>query len=330
MRGKLASCQAAGKGEDAVMDRNRPTANRHPLAVGVCRWGGSLMLTALIVFGALLFGSQLTDLWRPLPDLQPTAAIPLPVMADPADPLELNFGNTPHTIFRQQVTGGMEEAMKQLRTACLRATATAAGPSEPPGLAEQELLKKLPSRSAVPANEPGIDVHQVSDQLPFLVGLRRDLSDHQGNPISEKAAARVVAWALATPAGDASWNLYVFSGQQSAGGTAEQEIEVAVPPTGKSLLRIKAANGSLMLTFLSTGDLGKQTMFYDDYYAQRQWQRVSDWRTTPLCGTARYRKAVDGKIETADVQIQRKQQVTEDAGSCWWGIVNYVAHTEPR
>ena len=302
-----------------------------PQLAGIVRWSYHVLLTAGILLGALYFGSELTDLWRPLPDLPPPAALPLSALSDLNGPLQLTFGDTAHTMWRQQVRGKPQQALEQLRSACLQATRTAVRPNGPPEAAEEKLLKKLQDSPAV-LEEPGIAVHQVNEHLPFLVGLRHDISPQTGNASVAKTAARVVTWALATPGDDSHWNLYTFSRPSETIKAIEQQTVVEAPPTATPLLRMRTAEGSSLMTFESRNNLGSQTAFYDHYFAERNWERVKDWQTTPSHSTARYRRTTGRTIETVDVQFHRKLR-GEPVGAenpTWWGLVNHVAYTQPR
>ncbi len=306
-------------------DRNTPFAS-------ASRWGGTLLLTAVILLGAIFFGSELINLWRPLPEVIPTPPISLSVIDDVNAPLQLSFGTSPNIISKQQVTGSMEQAIQQLRSSLHQSTATAPMPLTPAEAAERILLQKLQGTGAVLDTTPDISVHQINEHLPFLVGLRSEAQEQHDDSSPKSDTRRVVSWAMATPTAGSTWNLYTFSRHPEASDKEEQARTVAIPPEAEPLLRIQSPNGSSLLTFKGTGNFESPMVFYDEYFAGRKWERAMDWQLSPTGSIARYQKVTRGTLETVNIQFHRKQlaEDSEEKTLSWWGIVNHAAHQQSR
>ena len=306
--------------------------DRNKTFVSATLWASKLLFTAVILLGAILFGSELISLWRPLPEVISAPPISLSVMDDLNTPLHLSFGTSPHNISRQQVTGSMEQAIQKLRSSCLRSASSAPNPLMPPEATERKLLQELQGTGAVLDTTPDVSVHQINRHLPFLVGLRSEAQERKDNSSSKTDTRRVVSWAMATPAGGSTWNLYTFSRHPEALDKEGQARTVAMPPEAEPLLRIQSPNGSSLLTFKCTGDFESPMLFYDEYFAGQKWERVMDWQLSPTKSIARYQKVTRDTLKTVNIQFHRKQ-VTEDSEeetSSWWGIVNHIAYQRSR
>lgn len=306
--------------------------DRNKTFVSATLWASKLLLTAVILLGAILFGSELISLWRPLPEVNPTPPISLSVMDDLSAPLQLSFGTSPHNIYRQQVTGSMEHVIQKLRSSCLQSASSAPHPLMPPEATERELLQKLQGTEAVLDTTPDVSVYQINRHLPFLVGLRSEAQEPKDNSSSKTDTRRVVSWAMATPAGGSTWNLYTFSRHPEAFDKEEQARTVAIPPEAEPLMRIQSGNGSSLLTFKGAGDFESPMVFYDEYFAGRKWELAMDWQLSPTRSIARYHKVTHDTLETVNIQFHRKQ-VTEDSEEetlPWWGIVNHIAYQRSR
>ncbi len=306
--------------------------DRNTSFASATRWACKLLLTAVILLGAILFGSELINLWRPLPEVIPTPPISLSVIDDLSAPLQLSFGTSPNIISKQQVTGSMEQAIQQLRSSLHQSTATAPMPLTPAEAAERILLQKLQGTGAVLDTTPDISVHQINEHLPFLVGLRSEAQETYDDSSPKSDTRRVVSWAMATPTAGSTWNLYTFSRQPEAADKEEQARTVAIPPETEPLLRIQSPNGSSLLTFKGTGNFESPMVFYDEYFAGRKWERAMDWQLSPTGSIARYQKVTRGTLETVNIQFHRKQlaEDSEEKTLSWWGIVNHAAHQQSR
>ena len=296
------------------------------------RWACKLLFTVVILCIAILFGSELINLWRPLPEVISTPPISLSVMDDLSAPLQLSFAKSPHNISKQQVTGSMEQAMQQLRSSLLQSAATAPMPLMSPEAAERELLQKLQNTGAVLDTKPNVSVHQLTKHLPFLVGIRSEAEQQNDGSTSKTDTRRVVNWAMATPAGESTWNLYTFSRHPEALGSEKQALTVAIPPEAEPLLQIQSANGSSLLTFKGAGDFESPMLFYDEYFSGRKWERAMDWQLSPSRSIVRYQKADHGTLETVNIQFHRKQRLddSKEKSFSWWGIVNHITDQQSR
>ncbi len=306
--------------------------DRHTSLASATRWACKLLLTAVILLGAILFGSELINLWRPLPEVIPTPSSSLSVIDDLSAPLQLSFGTSPHSISKQQVTCSMEQAIQQLRSSLLQSAATAPMPLTPPETTERELLQKLQGTGAAADTTPDVSVHQINEHLPFLVGVRSEVQGQYDDSSPKTDTRRVVSWAMATPAGGSTWNLYTFSRQPEASDKEEQACTVAMPPEAEPLLRIQSPNGSSLLTFKGTGDFEGPMIFYDEYFAGQKWERAMDWQLSPTGSIVRYQKVTHGTLETVNIQFHRKQlaEDSEEETLSWWGIVNHATDQRPR
>ncbi len=306
--------------------------DRHTSFASATRWACKLLLTAVILLGAILFGSELINLWRPLPEVIPTPSSSLSVIDDLSAPLQLSFGTSPHSISKQQVTCSMEQAIQQLRSSLLHSAATAPMPLTPPETTERELLQKLQGTGAAADTTPDVSVHQINEHLPFLVGVRSEVQGQYDDSSPKTDTRRVVSWAMATPAGGSTWNLYTFSRHPEASDKEEQARTVAMPPEAEPLLRIQSPNGSSLLTFKGTGNFESPMVFYDEYFSGRKWERAMDWQLSPTGSIVRYQKVTHGTLETVNIQFHRKQlaEDSEEETLSWWGIVNHATDQRPR
>lgn len=292
------------------------------IAVRISRWTTNLLLSAVIVLVALVLGGKLLNLWRPIPPAPQVSDFALPnaldVFDDPQMAVQLDFGDSPVSIFRQQTTSDREEAVQQLLATCGRQLTDCVPPDEPPGESERFLLQNVKMHAAVERPTADTALYRLGKSFPMAVGIRSMQIGDNGTSVD-----RVVVWGLAVPVHDRKWTLYTFQAKPKGanGDAAASQEKLPIPPDTNHLLTLRFPRQQIV-TFKATGNPQDWATFYDQWFDRRDWTRIADWKRRTKNWSCTFRlneNREDGRV--ANLSFTGSDSESKENSTVWRGFV---------
>jgi hypothetical protein len=282
------------------------------LALRISRWTTNSLLTVMLLVIALGFGRELLHWWHDEGMSRQSAARDSSARSNGAsDAQVLAFGDQNWSIRRQEFngqTGAVPAALVQL---CRSAIADAPPRGDAPDVAEHDVLKRLSVEKPV-AEEPGKwRLYQWTEGVPIVIGTRI-VTPIAARTILAESTYRVVIWGMAVPA-ERAWTLYVFQAGGAVSGKGDSPIFaetkigtvplVPLPPVGRRLVSVGAAEGSITAFTADDGQTDIIRRFYGRWFAERGWVATVPWRYGSTGWQARFESSAGGATIAVDIRI---------------------------
>lgn len=279
------------------------------LARRLSAWSANLLATGLVLVAGLALGRQVITWWRASPSesTSPRILADVPGRQRPSAvrPWLLEFGDFPVVVHRSTVSGDLEHVLGQLRHACREAAGQGTELAAALRPAERRMLAGLRGLDPVERVAGQWEIYQVEQPIPMTVAV--GLKEVEKPGFDEVAAAerRVVCWGLALPVvpqadGDpVQWTLFTYAASGQAALT-DDAPRAPVPPDASRTLSLRAASGSALVGFRGSGNARVWAQFYDEHFADGQWQGSPTWDRRGGIWRRRFRHARLGSI---DVQL---------------------------
>jgi hypothetical protein len=285
---------------------------------------GSLTILILLIFTYL--GKQIVLLYEPAPHLEVPPALSVFTGARAGHPVIVQFGNAPHSILQQEIHGGEDIAIRQLREACRKAATWSNFPDGIPSSAETELLQSLLKDKTINASDEGVIVCSIDPDAPVFIGIRH-APQNVAEPVKDLShQARIMSWGFATQTQKDRWKLRVVSRTAVNDNPSKDASVLALPPGSRQLLQMRSANGESVLAFASDSELGKQIIFFDRFFENGNWKQNHAWHTSDHSGQGVYTRNLGQRSETAHIHLHRKvSSFKNEPQDKWWGIINLAS-----
>jgi len=314
--------QASAAGQSTSRSSKAPSGLGR-LARRISAWTTNSLITVMLLVVALGFGREVLHWWHGVPS---SATAPIPsadCLSDGTAPHDLEFGNQPWSIRRQEFSGPLGDLPSALQSACRTAIVDCRPHGESADAAEQELLKRLAAERPVAQERGQWRLYRWGEGHPVLIGTRAcDTATAVGKggiaPITgtslDKTAFRVVLWGIAVPEAAKAWNLYLFQSRGAAGEAGHGGSEIPLPPGGHRILSIRSSEGGAITAF-TTNDSNVGREFYDRWFTDHGWTAAVRWRPVASGWHARFETQSRGLTVAADIRLGA------DAQGRWTGLV---------
>jgi hypothetical protein len=290
-----------GGGETA----GKPPAGFGDIARKITSRTTDLIAIGIVVVASLTLGRQVLVWWHAEPLTRAAAEMASrtgPAWDNPSQPLSLEFADLPMAMTRQVVVGDRNAMVAALVEHCETAAKRGLKPWRERDAAEDRLLARIESLRPV-AEEAGVwQVYVFDERLPMAAAVRRFAA------ASDDAASegpRLVCWAMAMPAGNEAWNLYVFRGTANGRPASVDRADVPLPPGARRNLSLRDERGSSIVGFSGRGDDGEWIRFYDDWFADRGWSSGEGWLKSAAACSARFDERRGSAGRRAEIQFAR-------------------------
>ena len=239
-------------------------------------------------------------------------------------PIMVGFGDTPYTIFRQEIDGDLTTASIHLKNVCFNITKNSGYPSDVASSAEQTLLHTLLNRKNQHA-VGNVSVCALSPGTPTFVGIKsKPASSLNPNLLG---GSRIVAWGFATQLASHRWNLQVVSYESPENVTGFGSMKVALPPDSQRLLHMDSPAGESVMAFTSKSGMNAQIEFFNQFFEANDWKQKKQWRISQNDGHGTYTRMQNNRAQTINIHLQRNQMNLERDNQNgeqqdWQGIIS--------
>lgn len=224
-----------------------------PLAKILTRRAIDLFAISLVLIVGLTAGREIVTWWRAAD--APQAAAPAdPQTAWSDRPLEIHFGESAsyqRVPFRGSVAAAVAELIQQLK-ACIES----AEPLSPTTDEEQAWLEKLHELTPAETSDSGAKFYVVPSMFPTAAATA-----------ANSKPERLAGWAMAMPAGEETWTLFVFSSSQPAAPTPLAAIRL--PGGASRLFGWNDERNQGVLAFQGKGQLSAWLAHFDNELGPR-------------------------------------------------------------
>jgi hypothetical protein len=261
-----------------------------------------LLAMAIVLAASLTFGSKIAWWWQndaPPPSPASNPALTLPGWEDGQQSVDLEFGDLPLALTRQNVVGDQPTAIKALVAHCRAIVEKSAAPTNDADEAEIRLLERIADLTPA-AEEPGAwQVFVVDDRFPFVaavtLAVSRRPADKNGSK-SAPAARRLICYGLAMPAGEQFWTLLIVKGASGRTGS-QTNSDIPLPPGAARTLSLRDTKGSALSGFAGKALASEWITFYDDLAEARGWTRSTAWSPGNQSWAARFARREGGWVD---------------------------------
>ncbi len=278
------------------------------LARRITGWTSNLVATAVILVGGLVTGRQVLEWWRadaPSPnDAAASAAEAASIVPNVDQQQHLKFGSSPHVIHREEIRGDRAAATAILARRCREVAEATTAPAGEITDAERRLLDRLEQARPSGDSASAIQVFELEDALPMIVGVRATgtESDATGQALAAKAARRVAAWGVAFPAADDRWVLFLLQ-PETAATRDPNSSPIKLPPGGRHVMSIGDEAGGTMTAFKGAARADDWLRFFRELAATQPWTTIEDWHRVANTWHARYRSNAASPAHSVDLQF---------------------------
>ncbi len=301
-----------------------PRAGLAGVSRQILRRTTDLIAVALVLAASLTFGRQVLRWWGA--DARDAAAeLAAPPSSLPGDgaPMTLEFGSQPFSFTRQTFAGSHEVALAAMRAVCRAGTDAAATPTGTPDAAESTLLAE--TQGLAPVDEkPGVwQLFEARGQFDMAVGVgwAGPPGEHGQTSGTGRAGAvrRIACWSLVLPMSETGWLLYTFQRISTSGVKSPDSPTLPLPPLSRKILALRGPDGGVLVGIQGTEPVQDAIGFYDAWFADRRWARLSPWNAAAGGAMSKYLSPPGTLRWTADVQFG------SDARGGWTGLLSLAA-----
>lgn len=250
------------------------------LAKRISGWTSRSLVSAMILVAGLAFGRQVLHWWRA--DDAPAGTPPRPLavghLGEPGQDHALEFGGSDWGMVRGTAGGDAAAVVRQLLARCAELIGTCRVPQTPPGPAESDLLRRIPSQPPVMEQPGQWRLYALDAGFPMVIGTRQ--AGPNGTPADDKVAKttpRVVTLGMATPSGDQVWTTYTFHTCANGGNGRPSVQDKPIPPGSQKTMTVRAADGATVVAFKGSDPLDEWTRFFDAWLKTHGWETSGGW-----------------------------------------------------
>ena len=269
-------------------------------------WVCNLLATVLVLSAGLIFSQQVLLWWHGDEAAERAKSETMAVMgadalATPGMPLDLELGDWPCVLRREEFSGDTPAARAELRRLCEASIAQAALPMAAAGPAELRMLAGLKNQKPFAVLPGGWQLYEQDGPVPLVAAVHSDLqaagengavtqqekpATSSGTNVAPKpaevasVARRVVSWGLGVRLAGTRWTLMLLT-TQAKPPFGDRGWGVLLPPGAKRSLSLAAFDQESIVAFVGPGPREAWQQFYDKQLAsvatsQRAWQPVGE------------------------------------------------------
>lgn len=301
-------------------------------------WICNLLATVLVLSAGLMFSKQVLLWWHGDAAAERAKRETMSVMgadafSTPGIPLDLELGDWPCVLRREEFSGDKPAARAELRRLCQASLAQAALPAAPAGPAEARMLSGLKNLTPFATLPGGWQLYEQDGPVPLVAAVRSetprasepfpaagkekpasslDVPSPENSPSEPAEVApvsrRVVSWGLGIHLAGTRWTLLLLTAQAKP-PVGDRGWAVLLPPGAKRSLSLAAFDQESIVAFVGRGPLGLWQQFYDKQLASVATSHL-EWRPVGDVWQKRYETA----SETIEVVLAPRTSTDEIQG----------------
>lgn len=254
------------------------------LARRITGWTNNLLVTAVVVMVTLVVGRQLVGMWVGERESGlSTSEMALTDQWPSLTSAQLEFGEGPFRLIREELPPSQQAAADFLRQRCCQLMVTAAAPESPPGEAESRLLQRVQGWKPVNQEsgkwrlfEQVDNPDAIGSRMPVLLGIRDDCPG--------EFPSRLVVFGLTLPNASETNTAFLF---QTRPVSSTGQLVIPIPDGCRRTLAIGGDEQGKLIGFQG-GTVAESRAFYDRWADKSNWQAAGMWEKTGLSWNRRF------------------------------------------
>lgn len=280
-------------------------------------WVCNVLATVLVLTAGLIFAQQVLFWWHgdeaaEKAKRETMAVMGADALATPGMPLDLELGDWPCRLRREEFSGDKPAALAELRRLCQESVAGAAKPVAAAGPAEVRMLAGLTNQKPFAELPGGWQLYEQDGPVPLVAAVHTELpatgkkspAGKQEKPATSSAtnaadnavevapvARRVVSWGLGVRLAGTRWTLMLLTAQAKP-PIGDRGWAVLLPPGAKRSLSLAAFDQESIVAFAGSGPREAWQQFYDKHLASIATSQLT-WRSVGEVWQQRYETATE-------------------------------------